>query len=498
MMLTRRLLILIQSAQRAGLMLCVMLLLYAGLNAVHAQDAPEATPLTFGTTLRGTLDDRTPRRLYTLDALRGEYISIELRAISGTLDPVLTIIDATGKPLLIRDDSAGDINAIVNTVRMPANMRYTVVVGRFAYALGSTSGDYELRVERIGVSPESGSALRFGDTVASTITDAEPQIYYTFRAQRGDIITLTMRRDSGTLDPFLRIVNASRQIIAENDDFGASRNARIERFTIQQDGQYLIIASRYGGEAGQTTGNFLLTLQRADGSGLGVSPEVGIPLLDGIPDQRDLSSERWQRYYVFSARRDDIIKLEMNRIDGNLDPFLDLLAPDGQLLVSHDDIVEGINRNSLIEGFRIPRDGVYTVVATRFERQAGTTIGRYQLTLTIQGNAYASVPTDIGIIEYGMTMTAFLDDTRPDVLVAFYGDAGDVVQVAMNRSEGNFLPTVTLLDRGQSPLTASEPGSANARISGYTLPSQGIYYLRMERQNGTGSGGFTLLLTRAD
>ena len=59
-------------------------------------------------------------------------------------------------------------------------------------------------------------------------------------------------------------------------------------------------------------------------------------------------------------------------------------------------------------------------------------------------------------------------------------------------------PPCAWLDRGQSPLTASEPGSANARISGYTLPSQGIYYLRMERQNGTGSGGFTLLLTRAD
>jgi hypothetical protein len=479
------------------LLILLLFVLGAGLT-VRAQDASDATPITFGATMRGTLHNGTPRRLYTLDALRGEYISIALRAVSGTLDPVLTIIDATGKPLLIRDDSAGEINAIVNTVRMPANMRYTIVVGRFAYALGSTSGDYELRVERIGVSPESGSALRFGDTVANTITDAEPQIYYTFRAQRGDIITLTMRRDSGTLDPFLRIVNASRQIIAENDDFGDSRNARVERFTVQQDGQYLIIASRYGGEAGQTTGNFLLTLQRADGSGLGVSPEVGIPLLDSIPDQRDLSSERWQRYYVFSARRDDIIKLEMNRIDGNLDPFLELLDPDQQPLINHDDIVEGINRNALIEGFRIPRDGVYTVIATRFERQAGTTIGRYQLTLTIQGNAYAAVPSDIGILEYGMTMTAFLDDARPELLVAFYGDAGDVVQVAMNRSEGNFLPTVTLLDRGQSPLVSSDPGSANARIAGYTLPAQGIYYLRMERQNGVGSGGFGLLLSRAD
>jgi len=474
----------------------VLMLLMIGTFAA-AQDttpAPQSTPLTYGATVSGRLDDRTPRVQYAFEGLRGEYLTLRLRTLDGTLDPVLTVLDESGAPLLIRDDSDGVIDAVVRQVRLPANARYTVVVGRFGYALGSTSGAYELTIERVGVSPESGSALRYGDTVANSITDGAPQVFYTFRAQRGDIITLTMRRDSGTLDPLLRIVNVSRQIIAQDDDSLNAHDARIERFTIQEDGQYLIIATRYGGEAGQTIGNFLLTLQRADNSGLGASPEVSIPLTSGIPDERELSAERWQLFYSFSARRDDLITLRLDRVDGSLDPFIELLDANLQPLISHDDIEEGVQRNSLIEDYRIPADGTYYVIATRFERQAGTTIGRYRLTLELQGSAFASVPSDIAIVEDGQTVVSFLDDIQSERLFAFYGQEGATVRISANRTEGNVLPVVTLLNEARSPLSESASGTANALINGYTLPTSGTYYVRVARQNGVGAGGFVLLV----
>ncbi|NOG51987.1 MAG: hypothetical protein HND48_23035 [Chloroflexi bacterium] len=54
------------------------------------------------------------------------------------------------------------------------------------------------------MSAESGSALRFGDTVANSITNDQYEVYYSLRARRGDLITLTMRLDSGNLDPLLQ------------------------------------------------------------------------------------------------------------------------------------------------------------------------------------------------------------------------------------------------------------------------------------------------------
>lgn len=477
--------------------LLMALLLVMLLHASAAQDAtptPDIPLLTYGAAVSGTLDNRTPRVQYAFEGLRGEYVTLSLRATSGTLDPVLTVLDASGTPLLIRDDADGATNAVVRQIRIPTNARYTVVAGRFGYGVGSTSGNYTLSIERIGVSPESGSSLRYGDTIANTITDSAPQVFYSFRALRGDIITLTMRRDSGTLDPLLKIVNAARQIIAQDDDSLNAHDARIQRFTIQDDGQYLIIATRYGGEAGQTTGNFLLTLERADGSGLGASPEVSIPLTAGIPDQRQITADQWQKYYSFTARRDDIITLRMDRIDGSLDPFLELLDANLQPLVSNDDIEEGIQRNSLIENYRLSTDGTYYVIATRFERQAGTTIGAYRLTLTVQGSAFAAVPSDVAIVEYGQTITSYVDDVQTEVLYAFYGRQGDTVRISANRTEGTFLPIVELLDSRRIPLTESQPGTANALINGLTLSQTGVYYLRITRQNDIGTGGFVLLV----
>lgn len=475
----------------------LVLVLVMGGTLSAAQDAtaaPESPTLTYGATVSGRLDNRTPLVQYSFDGLRGEYVALRLRTLGGTLDPVLTVLDESGTPLLIRDDSDGVTDAIVRQVRLPVNARYTVVVGRFGYALGSTSGEYSLSIERIGVSPESGSSLRYGDTVANAITDATPQVFYSFRAQRGDIITLTMRRDSGTLDPLLKIVNVARQIIAQDDDSLNAHDARIDRFTIQEDGQYLIIATRYGGEAGQTTGNFLLTLQRADSSGLGASPEVSIPLMAGIPDQRELTAERWQQYYVFSARRDDIITLRLDRVNGSLDPFIELLDANLQPLISHDDIEEGVQRNSLIEDYRIPADGTYYVIATRFERQAGTTLGAYRLTLELQGSAFAAVPSDVAIVDYGQTTVSFVDDLQGERLYAFYGQQGDVVRISANRTEGDILPVVTLLNEARSPLIESALGTANALINDYQLPNTGTYYVRVTRQNGVGAGGFVLLV----
>lgn len=477
----------------------VLLCLFISLATAHAQPAtpsPVGTPISYGATVTGRLDNRAPLAIYSFEGLRGEYVALRLRATSGNLDPILTVVDEQGVPLLVRDDSDGGRYASVSQVRLPANRRYIVTVGRFGYALGTTAGDYELTLTRLGVSPESGSALRFGDTVANVISDAQPQVYYTFRAERGDIVTITMRRDSGTLDPYLQVVNPARVIVAENDDMPFSNDAQIDRWLVQESGQYLIIATRYGGQAGQTSGGFLLTLERGASNLLGTTPQVAVPILPGTPDRAEITNDRPVRYYTFFAQRDDLVTVAMNRLGGTLDPLLDLFDADLNLIASNDDIVPGANRNARIDRLRIPADGVYFIAATRYEREQGTTSGGFELRLEISGNAFAAVPSTVAIIEYGTTITGFLDDLNPQLLYAFYGEQGERVRVAMNRTDGNFLPVVTLLDSATREIAQSPPGSANALIDTFTLPQSGVYFLRATRQNSVGDGGFILLVNR--
>jgi len=54
--------------------------------------------------------------------------------------------------------------------------------------------------------------------------------------------------ESTVVDSYLLLQDSKRKIVAEDDDSGGGRNARIE-FTADQDGDYTIIATSFGGQA---------------------------------------------------------------------------------------------------------------------------------------------------------------------------------------------------------------------------------------------------------
>lgn len=362
----------------------VMVVLWMALPT-FGQGAATPTLLTYGTAVTGRLDDRTPTVLYQFEGLRGEFVRVTLTVTTGALDAVLVVSAPDGQVLVARDedDEAGQLMA---QLRLPSNGEFGVTVGRFGYGYGTTSGGYRIQVDRLGVSAESGSGLRYGDTVANAISDDTPEVYYSFRARQGDLVTLAMRRDGGgTLDPLVQIVDANRRILIEADDYEGSPDARIERWQVPADGQYLIVATRYGGVAGRTTGAFLLTLSKVPDSALGSSAGLAIQVQAGVPTERDITAERYEVWYVFEARAGQRVSISLARVNGSLDPFLVLLGGDLTELASHDDLVDGKERDSLIENFEILADGKYYVLATRFERAAGTTIGRFRLRIEIAG-----------------------------------------------------------------------------------------------------------------
>lgn len=450
--------------------------------------------LEYGEVADGRLDNRTPQTSYSFEGLRGEYVTVRLSATSGTLDPVLVVMDKDGVVLASRDDAQSSSDAIIETLRIPNSGLYTVIVGRFGYSRGTTEGSYELVIERQGVSFESGSALRYGDTVVNTISEETPEVYYSFRAQRGDVITLTMRRDFGELDPVVKIVNARLSIVAQNDD-AIGMDARIENFIVQETGSYAIIATRYN----NTTGSFLLTLERADDSGEGVSPQVAIRLSAGQPMEGELTEERYQLYYTFNAQKDDIITLRMTRLNGSIDTFVALANAGLQELITNDD-VSSSTQNSEIAEYRIPADGVYFVIATRYEREAGTTIGRYRLELVSRGNVFDTAAGEARRINYGMSLSGVINDNPAEILYVFYGVEGDVITSTLNRLDGDLIPLLTVMDESRTPLAtgaAIEGSSGTLRIDRYELPRTGLYYLRVSRPEGSlTTGGYMVVLAQ--
>jgi hypothetical protein len=355
----------------------------------------------------------------------------------------------------------------------------------------------------VGVSSASGSTLRYGDSVINTINNMSPQIYYSFRAERGDIVHVTMQRVSGNLDPYLQVVNSNAFVIADNDDVlgSPSLDAEIDALVIEETGTYIIIASRFGQAAGTSSGAFVLNIEEARNSGLGNSPQAAVPMLTGDTLRGELTSDIFARYYYFEASANDLITIRMNRVGGSVDSFVVLANASLQELVSDDD--SGGGQNALIESYLIPADGRYYIIATRFEGEGGTSVGPFELELQSLGNAFDNVLAGVQRISYGSTITGRIDDVTPELMYAFRGVTGDAVTVSLNRGDGDLDPVVSILNGDLAPLISDDDsgGGQNARIIRYVIPQTGIYYIRATRFSGeegsvNTAGSFILVLAR--
>jgi hypothetical protein len=482
--------------------LLLTLLAVAAAPAV-AQNEEQGSTLAYGGRVSGQINNSSPRALYYFDGLRGEVLSLSLSATSGSLDPVLAVLDANGRLVASVDDSKGSRDVKIEAFRVSQSGRYYIVVGRFGFNLGSTSGGYELDVERIGVSSDSGSALRYGDSVINNITNMTPQVYYSFRANEGDIINISMARDAGDLDAYLQVVDSNAFVIADNDDVPGSNSldARISNLVIQKTGTYIIVATRYGEAAGTSTGRFILTLEEAQNSGIGNSSLTAMDIQSGTPIEDQLDDTTPAKYYRFTAKQNDLVSVKLSRLNGSLDSFLVLTNAGGQEIASDDD--SGGGQNAALQNFVIPADGTYYIIATRADREQGKTVGRFKLEFQALGNAFDGVQPGVQRITYGTTITGRIDDTTPEVLYAFRGEAGDIVTLSMNRGDGDLDAQLSLLNSDQKQLVLDDDsgGGQNARIARYVLPKAGIYYVKAARFSGKDGnpntrGSFILVLAK--
>ncbi len=470
-----------RQARRLLLGLCLLLVIMA---TAQAQEL-SSTPIGLDNLVSGRLDGRTPRAAYHFDGLRGEVIRLRLLAISGDLDPVLAVFDDTGALVFGHDDKRGPVS-VDDTLTLDRSGRYTLLVGRFGYELGTTAGDYELSTERAGVLSEQGSALRYGDAVMSQITNTQPQVYFTVQASQGDILNIEMLRSSGSLDPYLQIVDSSATVVADNDDApgGQTHNARIEGLLIEADDTYIIIASRYGGAAGSSVGSFVLRLDQANNSGVGNSAMAPRRIDDGDTAEGALDDAQPEQFYSFRAQASDLVTISMDRLSGNLDAYLILARANLEPLVEDDD--GGSGQNARIDSYRIPESGLYTIIAGRFEREAGTSSGSYRLSFDNAGSAFTGLLPGIATIEYGQSISGVISDDAPEIVYAFYASTGDVIDVTLNRADGDLDPVLELLNSQQGRILRDDDsgGDQNARITSYTVTSDGIYYIRTTRYDG--------------
>jgi hypothetical protein len=496
---------------RAGLTLVVGLMvmcesLAPGLGALAGVEADEwlqgGAPLNVGETVNGTLDDQVFRQTYTFAGQANEVIAVSMARLTGDLDPYLLLIDESGNILATSDDDGPGSDAQIRFKPLLEDGQYFVIATRFGQELGSTSGDYALSLERVGGGVTEHTVLRYGDSVIGRITRNEPLIFYFLRAQRGDVINVTMRRTSGSLDPHLDLATTDGVVLISNDDDPRAEgtlDAGIANYTILDNSVYVIVATRFGREAGDTEGSYVLEVKQTPPAELGTSPDNARLIDYGAASDGTVDDNTPVRYFRFDGKRGDVIAATVSATSGNLDSLVKLADANLVELVQDDN--SGTDRDARIVAFTLPATGTYYLEATRSGGLGGHTSG----TFTLQLNGRPGIVGGRALeIRYGTTVSGQISDQIVSEEYVFLGQEGDVIQIQMERASGDLDPLVTLYDsdRKQIAFDDDSGGETAAIIKGFVLPRDDTYLLvasRYEREEGVTSGAYllTLELTRS-
>jgi hypothetical protein len=256
--------------------------------------AAEAQCQTFSlpelVTLTGTLDSTDctvlPQRNstgenWTVFANTGETMVITMNRVT-MADPYLFLVSPSGTVVATNDDGGTGFNSRIQYVAAATGL-YRVIATSFRQLPSTDFGTYEIRYEVIGHSPCQIRNLPAGTTMNATLdsTDCIVQPYrgtrgeiWTIVATAGDRIQVDMERFTLN-DPYLFLLDSGWQVLASNDDFGGTRNARIS-FIATYSGVYRIIATTF---ALADPGAYSIRYE-----GQVPPPTTGIPGPPGQPD----------------------------------------------------------------------------------------------------------------------------------------------------------------------------------------------------------------------
>lgn len=209
--------------------------------------------------------------------------------------------------------------------------------------------------------------------------------------------------------------------------------------------------------------------------------EDAIEIAYGDVVDGEIDNDEFEVNYVFSGSEDDIVMIEMFPEPGTygVDPKLQLKDDDGDILFENDDFL--YPSSVIITSLR--DDGDYTITATRYNGEEGTSEGTYLLRLSLVEPISVGDTVETQIFSETDTEESAL----PQFFVLFPED--DVtVSVSMEASEGEIYPSLRIATPdaeaygGYNTLVDFNPNVAILNMSfDVTLEDETLYVIYANR-----------------
>lgn len=304
-------------------------------------------------------------------------------------------------------------------------------------------------------------------------------VRYSFEAVEGDAFTIDMETTSGDLDPFLLLFAPNGRLLDSNDDVeNGNRNAQIT-ITIEVPGTYIIEATRFEVEEGETQGTYRLSLSVA-GEGtptsngeldpLSIAPTFGVEY-DFIEYDAFgtgiVNDEQPTDYFVLGGQQGDFVRIALSITSGDVVPTLNLLNQDLSLISQSTEM----DANQVVIFATLPQTGWYLI-------EAGRESGTGEFTLFSERLVDA-------LLESGRTTTGEFTAGRQTLFYIFNARIEDRVFADITPTNGSIQPEITILDLNQRILAQRTGEAANQARVRAVIPRSGTYILQVTNQSTT-------------
>lgn len=262
---------------------------------------------------------------WTFEANSGDFIHLTMARTSGDLQPQIRLLSPTNDVVGHAATYGESTQVVVQDA--PESGTYRVIVGDYG---ARYTGDYVLRLAQVPpafVVPQidEGGALTNGDNQPGEIPLGDLD-QWTFNADEGDFIHLTMARTSGNLQPQIRLISPTGDVVGHVATYGES--AQLVISDAPENGTYRIIVGDYGV---RYTGAYVLRLALAPKDYNVPADDEGGALTNTANHSGNIplgDLDQWS----FTADAGDFIHLTMGRTSGNLQPQIRLVSPTGQVV----------------------------------------------------------------------------------------------------------------------------------------------------------------------
>ncbi|MFM9961584.1 MAG: hypothetical protein ACKV2Q_10195 [Planctomycetaceae bacterium] len=432
----------------------------------------------------GTIGVTGDRDLFQFQADTPGLTVIQLNATnSSSLDPFLTLFDASGNPVRSDDDSGPGRNSLLT---------YTIVGGQPYYigasGFGPTFGEYAVsislpNVTELGVLSATQSFRR-----SRTIEVPEAREFFQFQPDASGLVTIQLdAANASLLDPFVTLLDSTGAVLQLDDDSGDGSNSLLE-FSIVSGQTYYVVASGFG----VTTGGYDLSITLEPDSLPSAEP---LPLLTRTQRIEQLGQiDRIGNidFYQFQSDASGLVVIQVDRgVSSSLDPNVALLDSNGATIEEDDD--NGRGPHSFLTYSIVSGQTYYIVVsATEDDDVAVSNLtGDYVLSV-----ALPEVPS-LGMLS--STQPLQRDDTISAPLqsdfFSFLAQTTGVATVALTAIEPRTLdPVLTVLSPNGAYLTFNDdiqyPFDTNSRLTIDVVQGQ-TYFLQVEGFEST-MGNYSL------